>query len=114
MARFDVHTASIAQSESVSGDFAVAGADLMALWCPTITSAAIYLRGSFDTTSANFVRLTNPAGSGDWTFAAGVGSVGITLQDPAFPWPYLRVETAVAQAAARTVALVLKFRTGAA
>lgn len=106
--------ATIAQSASVSGDIAVTGADLFGLWCPIITSAAMFLQGNFDTTSANFVRLTNPAGSGDWTFGVGPGSRAITLQDAAFPFPYLRVEVGVAQADVRTIAVAVKFRTGAA
>lgn len=114
MARSETIFATIAQSASVSGDIAVTGADLFGLWCPIVTSAAMYLQGNFDTTSANFVRLTNPAGSGDWIFAAGPGSRAITLQDAAFPFPYLRVEVGTPQADIRTVALTVKYRTGAA
>jgi hypothetical protein len=98
----------IASGTQVSGTVPLIGGRLFGLWVPVITSAQVFLRGSFDATSANFLRLTNPAGSGDWTFAAGPGSKAVTLQDPAFPFPYLRIETSVAQTDVRTLVVVVK------
>jgi hypothetical protein len=98
-----------------SGFVAVPGGILFGLWAPTITSGTVLVQGAFavpgtNPASANFVRLQNPAGSGDWTFAAGLGSKAVTLQDPAPPWPFLRLETSVAQTDTRTFAVIVKVR----
>jgi hypothetical protein len=95
-------------SGTVSGDIDLAGGDLYGLWAPVVTSCQLFLQGSWDTTSANFVRLQNAAGSGDWTWSVDAGSKMITLQDVAFPAPYLRVETSVAQTAVRSFAVPVK------
>jgi hypothetical protein len=106
--RIETKFATIASGASVSGTVALVGADLFGLWAPVVTSCQIFLQGNYDTTPANFVRLQNPAGSGDWAFAVGAGSKAISLQDVAFPWPYLRVETSVAQTDVRTFAIPVK------
>lgn len=109
MPRFETKYATIPLSGSVTDIIALAGAKLMGLSVPAVTSAALYVQGSWEAASASLWRLQNPAGSGDWTFAVGPGSKAITLQDVAFPWPYLRIETSVAQAAVRSLAVVAKF-----
>ncbi len=108
MARFSVLTATIAQSATVSDTVEVAGYTPSALWCPVVTSCALFVQAATSTTSAEFVRLQNPAGSGDWTLAVGVGSKAFTREVPGFSFPYLRLETSVAQAAARTFLIPVK------
>lgn len=103
-----VQYVTIPLSGFVSGTVNVKGDRLHGLWVPVVTSAVLYVLGSFDTTSANFVRLQKPDGSADWTLAAGTGSKAVTLQDFGFTWPYLRLESSVAQAAVRSFAVVSK------
>lgn len=103
-----VQYVTIPLSGFVSETISVKGDGLHGLWVPVITSATLYVQGSFDTTSANFVRLQKPDGSGDWTLAAGTGSKAVTLQDFGFTWPYLRIESSNAQAAVRSFAVVTK------
>lgn len=120
MARSTLVYATIAQSASVSGDIALAGADLFGVWCPVVTSAAnLFVQAAFATegsspSSANFVRAQNASGVGDWAAQIGAGSKAFTLQDPAFPFTHFRLETGVAQTDTRTFVIVTKFRTGGA
>ena len=104
-----VFYATIPLSGTVSGTFNVVRTVRAGVWFPTVTSAAFFVQGSPDVTSANFVRIQNAAGSGAYTLAAGVGSLAFTLQDPVIPFPYLRFESGVAQAAVRSLAVVAKF-----
>jgi hypothetical protein len=106
--RYEVQTVTIAQSATVSTDVALRSSDLFGIWAPVLTNCSVYAQASWDTTSANFVRVHNPAGSGTWTWAAGTGSAAISGQDALFPFPYLRLETTVAQAAARHFIVVTK------
>lgn len=112
--RFEVKFTTIASGSSVSGIVRLGGADLFGLWVPVLSSGSLlFLQGSWDETAANFVRLTNPAGSGDWTLGPGGASPGsraVTLQDAGFPFPYVRCETSVAQTDPRTLAFVVKIR----
>lgn len=105
--RFETQFAIVSSGAQIA-DVELRGADLFGLWAPAVDSCAITLRGSWDQTSANYKVLTNPAGSGDWTFAVGPGDRAITLQDVAFPWPYLRIVCAVAQTVPRSLAVVTK------
>ena len=95
-------------SGSISGIIGAKFSKLAGLWCPTITSAQVFILGSFDQTSANFTRVQNPEGSGAWTFAAGPGSKCVTLEKACMPFPFLRVETSVVQAQVSSMALIFK------
>lgn len=106
--RFQTKVAVVASGFQLSDLISLEGATLEGLWAPTVTSGTLTIRGSFDTTSANFVPLTNPAGSGDWTFAVGPGSRGVSLQDVGFPFPFIKLFTSVAQTDARSFAVVVK------
>lgn len=103
----------VALSGSISGDVDVRQGMPYAIWCPTITSGDLLLQGNYDTTSANFVRMQanafyGAAVSGDLRLAAGPGSCMLILsKDVQFP-PYLRIETAVKQAAARSFQLLYR------
>ncbi|MDR7401308.1 MAG: hypothetical protein QN155_03650 [Armatimonadota bacterium] len=99
----------IASGATLSDPVAVKGADLFSVWAPAVTSCQVFLQGSWDPVT-NFVRLTNPAGSGDWAWALGPGQRAVTLQDVAFPFPFLRLESSVAQTDTRTFAVVVKLR----
>src|SRR2546426_10790828 len=97
-----VQTATIVISAKVSNTVVALTADLTGVWFPAIGAASsgqVFVQGSPDTSSGNFVRLGNSAGSGDWTWSVGIGSKAITLQDVAFPFAYLRLETTAAQVA---------------
>ena len=109
-ARYQTKFTTIVSGAAVSAAVDLSGGDLFGLWVPVLTSGSAVLLGSFDATSANFVRMTNPAGSGDWTFGVGPGSRAVTLQDVAFPFPFLKVETLVTQADTRSLALIAKLR----
>ncbi len=104
-----VFYATIPLSGTVSETFNIARAVRAGVWFPAVTSAAFFVQGNFNTTSANFVRIQNAAGSGDYTLAVGVGSLAFTLQDPAMSFPYLRFGSAVPQAAVCSLAVVAKF-----
>ncbi len=106
----DVRTAQVNSGFQLSGVFELRGGDLTGIWAPVLTSCTIVVRASFDTASANFVNLTNPAGSGDWVFAAGPGSRGITLQDVAFPYPFFKLFCSVVQTDNRIFAAITKPR----
>src|SRR6266849_1815636 len=101
-------TATINQSAFISNAIRLDNSTMFAVWTPIVTSAQMFLQTSFgtDTTSANFVRVQNSAGSGDWIFAVGPGSKSISLQDAAFPFASVRFESSVAQA--NSVALVVQ------
>lgn len=106
--RHQTKFATIPLSGTLSDLIRLEGATLFGLWAPVVTSCQVFVQGAFDQTSANFVRLTNSAGSGDWVFAVGPGSRGISLQDVGFPWPFAKIETAVAQASVRSLAVTVK------
>ena len=107
--RFQVNTVTIGLSAAVSGNIPMTSTARFAIWFPVVTSCAMYLQGSPDTTSANFVRIQNPAGSGDLTLAVGAGSKGITIDDPLVMFPYMRLETSISQAASRYIPCITKF-----
>lgn len=78
------------------------------LWSPIVTSCEAYVKVSYDTTSANYARLQNPAGSGDWTLAIGPGSNAI-IPDYRLPvFTNVKLELSVAQADTRSFAIMVK------
>jgi hypothetical protein len=108
--RHQTQFTTIAQSAQVSSVINLAGGHNFGLWAPVVDSCQLFLLGSWDAAAVpeTFVRLQNPAGSGDWTFAVGPGSKAISLHDVAFPVPFLKVETSVAQTAVRSFAIPVK------
>ncbi len=93
----------------ISGDVDLTKGVLHAIAVPTITSGDLLVRGSFDTTSANFWRIQkSEANSGALTYATGPGSVMVQTRD-SMPWmPYVRLELSVAQADTRTMAMLVR------
>lgn len=99
----------IALSGSVTGDVDLTKyGKLLAIGLPVIDSGDLFIRGGFDTTSADFRRLleTRSPGSGDLRFATLAGSRMIAM--PAtMVWPsYVRLEVASPQTAVRTLTLL--------
>jgi len=111
MGRFQVNTATIPISGTLSEIIPLQGATIVGLWIPVITSANLFIQAAFDPTSTNFVRVQNPQGSGDFTITAATGSKAISLSmtEGAFPFPYARIEASAAQAASRACVVGMKF-----
>jgi hypothetical protein len=106
-----VQSLTIPISSFVSDVFAVTGAKLFAVWVPTITSGQLLLRGSYDTTSANFVPILNPNATpiaSRWWADVGPGSCAIVLDWVGQAFPFMKLETSVAQAAARSPIIITK------
>lgn len=98
MNRVHTTTVTIPQSGSISGDLAIIGGVKPGLlWSPVVTSCQIYMRGSFDTTSANFVPIDKTDGSTRWAWNVGPGSAAVGLES-FVSFPYMRIETSVTQA----------------
>lgn len=86
----------IASGQTVSPDVDLRGGSLRAITVPVVVSGDLFIRGSFDTTSANFRRIQNIVygnpGTGDMRLAVGPGSNMVLLPvDVEFP-PYIRLE----------------------
>ena len=107
--RSDTTFAEIASGDTVSGAFAVKGADILGIWAPTVTSGDMFVQGNFGTTAGNFVRVLNALGSGDFTAAIGPGSKAITVAGVMGPFPHGRIEMSAAQTDTRTFAITAKF-----
>ena len=98
----------ISSGAQVSDRVDLKGADLFGLWAPAITSCAMFLQGSFDVTSANFVRTLSAVGSASFEAALGPGSICVALSDSIHPFPHLKLESSVAQTDTRTFVIVVK------
>jgi hypothetical protein len=106
-----VKFATIAQSATVSDAVDVTGVKTLGVWIPVVTSGQLLLRGSFDQTSANFVPVFAPNASpiaSRWFANIGPGSATLAIDLAAAPFPFVKLETTVAQAAVRSLALVCK------
>lgn len=99
-------TVTIPLSGSISGDVDLRGGRLKAISVPVLTSGDLLVQGAFDTTSAGFVRIQTPmfgaVNSGDLRLATGPGSMMLLWPDHIPSPSYVRLETSVAQAVART------------
>src|SRR4051812_30069854 len=98
-------------SGTVSDAVDVTGAKFIAVWLPVVTSGQLLLRGSFDQTSANFVPIMNPNATpiaSRWWADTGAGSAGVLLDWAAQAFPFIKLETSVAQAAVRSLAVISK------
>ena len=83
----------VASGGTVSGDVDLRKAKLQAIYAPVVDSGDLALRASFSTTSAEFVRLTDPLlqGSGDLRYPTAAGSRMVLYTLPVTP-PYVRLE----------------------
>jgi len=96
-------TVTVPLSGTVSDDGDLRGGYITAIAVPTLTSGDLLIHGGFDTTSASFTRLLQaPPNSGDLRFTTGVGSRMVLWPDSLRSPSFIRLETGVAQAAARS------------
>lgn len=89
---------------------------LTGIWAPVVDSCDLFLQGSFDQTSANFVRAVDTnfgaGGSGysdPFKWAVGPGSEAIIMHSAYRSLPYARVEMGVSQTDTRTLAFIIAF-----
>lgn len=105
----------ITSGSTVSGDASLPQGTPYGIWCPVLTSGDLFIRASYDQTSANYVRIqSNAFGaapvSGDLRLGVGPGSAMVLLPTN-FQWPStIRIESAVSQTAARTFQLLYRSR----
>lgn len=100
----------INSGQSVSGDVNASQArgGLAGIGVPSIDSGDLLIRANFDTTSAGFRRVQRFAqASGDLRINTGVGSMMVPF-NPVLAFPYLRLETGVAQTDVRTFQVFFK------
>lgn len=97
----------IASGGTVSDTVELKSARVAAIWSPAVDSCELYLRGSWDATSANFVELWGLDGTWRWRCEIGAGSMVVPL-DHVISIPCLRVETSVAQTDVRTFVIGVK------
>src|SRR2546426_6320169 len=109
-ATFSAVVVSIPLSGTTSTDVVIPNAVMTALALPTMTAGSLYLQGNSDQTSANFTRICKSDGSSFWAWTYGTGSATISLQDAAFPYPYLRVEVSAPQTAVRSLTFICRTR----
>lgn len=107
--RQGVLNATFPLSGTITGDLDLRGGRLQAIYVPVITSGDLFIRGSFNTTSANFGRIQSPVfgapTSGDLRIATGAGSCMVLWPDNLPSPSYIRLETSVAQAAVASLAV---------
>ncbi len=98
----DTQTVTINLSGTVSDQFTVLARTSAMIWCPTITSGQVFLRGSFDETSANFLPIYKTDGTSRYTLEFGPGSAMVTLDpDIVAACAFFKIEASVSQAASR-------------
>jgi len=101
--------ATIPLSGTISTIFELRGSDNAALWVPVVTSCVGYMQASIDTTSANFFRVQNAAGSADYDRSIAAGSKCYRVGEAARLMRYCRLEVSVPQTSVRTLAMTTKF-----
>lgn len=101
-----VQYAVIASGSSVTTSPVVTGGALYAsLHVPVVTSGTMFLRSSYDQTSANFIRtIAGDVQVGSQVnFLTGPGSLAVTFGRSHLSAPYLKFESSVAQTDNRTL-----------
>lgn len=113
---YQVQFPTVSTSATVSGAFGLSAHRMVALWAPTVDSCELRLKGSYDQTSANFLRMddTNidPGASGytnEFLWQVGAGSKGLLMSRNFDGTPFAKVELSVAQTSPRTLAVILAF-----
>lgn len=112
---YSVQTLTLAQSASVSGAVDLTAFELVGIDVPVLTSCDLYLqvapavdRSQTAPLSASYKRLWAALGGGALTINAALGSLSFSPGALLGGFQYARVETGVAQAAARTFTVALK------
>lgn len=98
----------IASGSTHSGDVSLKDALFATAFFPVVTSADWYIKGSFNTTSANFVRLLDVTGGGYYKPLVDAGSRCVPLHDVVGATPYFRFECSTAQTDTRTITIAVK------
>mgnify|MGYP001561478720 CR=1 FL=1 len=99
----------IASGQQVSGNLDLSQYNRpVAIAVPVVTSGDLLVRGSFTTTSADFVRLQASRPNTDIRFATGLGSNMVLWPSDLPAPPYLRLEIPVAQADVRTLTMLVR------
>lgn len=100
----------VASGDSQSGIISNLRANRMGILVSIPTSCAVYLRASMDTSSANFRRVTTTVyAGGDFVWNVGSGNKAVEIGDVAAVFPYLKLETGVAQTAVASITVITKF-----
>ncbi len=106
-ARFQELYVTIAQSATVSDTLSIKHAKEGFISVPTVNSCVLKTQASWDTTSANFKDVTAQDGSTRWSWEIETGNKAIPLFG-LHQFPYLRLETGVAQSDVRTFVIGVK------
>lgn len=109
MSRFGILHTTIASGDSLSNVIEVQGAKSIGLLVNIPTSCQAYLKGSFDISSANARRISRTDGGSNWAWNVGSGMQAIDLKDSGNSFPYIRLETSVAQGGVASLAVVVKY-----
>jgi len=99
---------SIASGGTETAAFVVAKASHASIWCPVVNSGNWFLKASFNTTSANYLRIQNATGSGNYAFLVEAGSKVFPLDDLITAHVNLKIETDTAQTDTRSFVVVTK------
>lgn len=96
----------IPDGDTVSNAVPINPQIIVGLVIPTIDAAVVYINVKAES-GDSFVRLQTSDGAGDFSVASSTGDKAVWIPDLA-PFPFIQVETSVAQSPAVTFKLVYK------
>lgn len=101
-------TTTVASGFSHSAPVSIPNASLIGVWAPIVDSCQAFFKVSFNTTSANFVRLSNTGSASDpfLTWNLGVGSKALILGDALAAFSSIKIELGVTQTDNRLFTIV--------
>lgn len=104
--------AAVLSGSTVTSPIGIGNAEKIGIWAPTVTSCQLFVQGAFNQTSANFVRLmeanlTSPRSH--FVFPVGPGSLGVMLESVVAAFPFIKLESSLAQTDTRTFGILFKF-----
>lgn len=93
---------------TITEPIGIGNSAVIGVWPPLLDNTNVFIRGSFDTTSANFKRVLDFSSVGSpAVLQFGAGSYCAIIAN--VPFPYIKLETSAAQTAPRSFALSVKF-----
>lgn len=102
----------IASGSTLSSHFVMEGAAICALSFPVTNSSAVYLQGSFSTTSGDFRRIMNAnlATPADFTIgvSSATGARALDVSAIVGAFPFFRVEFGTAVTSPATLTAIMK------
>lgn len=105
--RNNVKFTTVASGDQVSGAVTIREHDLLAVWSPTCDSCQMFFMGSYDTASANFIRIGDSDTTiSDLSWNVSVGSRTIAISDHIAPYVEIKFEYSVAQTDTRTIVVI--------